>query len=238
MNTTHTLTTPDEVRQVFDLLAAWIRQRPGLDYGNYSEPKSYRAELRTISQHKARATSALLQARCFEPNPEALNEAFRSGFSGRLQVKKTDDGLRLDYCTGQYWPTEYRIAAAVVLERYCEAVRPKHTPAYRQEWTATDIKEANREAGYHFFDRDSMRFFDSKLHGVYQGEGGVFLITSEQHHTSGRSDPRRYTVRKFDTATAGVDRAGSAGFQGHADLASARNEARALAKAIQQTVAA
>ncbi len=226
---TPTTLNNEEVRGVFDLFAAWIRQRPGLEFGNYGEMKSYSAELRTIAQHKRRAESALLQAKNFDPNAIALLDALRSGFSGRLTLERDEAGkLRLDYCTGQYWPTEYRIAAAVVLERYCEAVRPKHAPQYRQEWTVTDIKEANREAGYHFFDRDSMRFFDSRVHGVYQGLGGVYIITSEQNHGSTGSAPRLYTVRQFNTATAEVDTVGN--FQGFASLQDAREDAKSRAK--------
>ena len=37
-------------------------------------------------------------------------DAFRA-FSGRLSW----DGASLSYCTGQYYPTEYRLAAAAVL---------------------------------------------------------------------------------------------------------------------------
>jgi uncharacterized protein (DUF1330 family) len=231
-----TALTDAEVLIVFDLLAKWIKQRPGLDFANYGDMKSFSAEARTIQQQKRRAESALLQAKNFEPNGAALLDALRSGFSGRLDVRREDSGaLSLEYCTGQYWPTEYRIAAAVVLERYCETVRPKRAPQYRQEWTITDIKEANREAGFHFFDRDSMRFFDSRVHNVYQGLGGVYIVTSEQCHMAGRSEPRRFTVRQFQTATADLDTIGS--FQGYSDIHDARNEAKRLARS-QATAAA
>lgn len=61
------------------------------------------------------------------------------------------------------------------------------------------IHQANRDAGYHFFDRNTMRFFDSRiLLYVYHGPGGTYFVTSEQFHpTRGTSEPRRYTVRKF-----------------------------------------
>lgn len=46
----------------------------------------------------------------------------------------------------------------------------------------------------HFFDEDTMRFFDSRiLPEVYEGYGGIYFITSEKFHT----DPRNYTVRRF-----------------------------------------
>jgi hypothetical protein len=64
----------------------------------------------------------------------------------------------------------------------------------------TDIKAANKQAGYHFFERSTMRFFDSKVERmVYEGYGGVYFITSEQFHGSnGYSAPRKWTIRKFE----------------------------------------
>lgn len=66
--------------------------------------------------------------------------------------------------------------------------------------TITDIKTANKQAGYHFFERSTMRFFDSKVERmVYEGPGGVYFITSEQFHGSdGYSAPRKWTIRKFE----------------------------------------
>lgn len=67
--------------------------------------------------------------------------------------------------------------------------------------TISDIQTHNRVAGHHFFDRETMRFFNSRiLEGVY---GGRFFVTSERFE----SDPRRYTVRKYDRATGWVDSA-------------------------------
>jgi len=69
-------------------------------------------------------------------------------------------------------------------------------------WTISKIKRANKDAGFHFFDTKGMRFFDSKIEPkVYQGDGGVYFITSEQFHPdihpSENSGPRRWTVRRF-----------------------------------------
>jgi len=70
-----------------------------------------------------------------------------------------------------------------------------------------DIKSANRVRGLHFFDRDSLRFFKSRIGSdVYQGPGGVFFVTSEQgpHDDS----PRRYTVREFHPESGRVEKFG------------------------------
>ena len=68
-----------------------------------------------------------------------------------------------------------------------------------QHMTIADIKQANRDAGQHYFDRSTMRFFDSKVETqVYEGPGGVYFVTSEQFHGSQGSNPRKWTVRQFN----------------------------------------
>ena len=34
-----------------------------------------------------------------------------------VRIERDGDGLKLDYCVGQYWPTEYRAAVARLLQR-------------------------------------------------------------------------------------------------------------------------
>lgn len=96
-------------------LDAWVRQRPGLDPRDYGDSwPAYRSESRSITRDLHHARTLL---RYVELHPsitaDMLREAFRSAYSGRLSW---DAGKRqLDYCTGQYWPTEYRRAACAVL---------------------------------------------------------------------------------------------------------------------------
>lgn len=60
--------------------------------------------------------------------------------------------------------------------------------------TIEEIKRRNTEAGLHYFDPDTMRFFKSRVSStVYQGPGGVFFVTSEKPPHG----PRRYTPRMF-----------------------------------------
>lgn len=69
--------------------------------------------------------------------------------------------------------------------------------------TIGNIKYNNAQAGYHFFEAATMRFFNSRiLQAVYQGEGGVFFVTSEKFD---ERSPRLYTVRKYDPATRSID---------------------------------
>lgn len=84
------------------------------------------------------------------------------------------------------------------------------------------MKRANESGGFHFFDRDTMRFFRSRVApGVTHGR--VF-ITSEQFDYS---SPRLYTVRalKDDGSTTDLT-----GFQAFATLAQARSFVRNLYK--------
>lgn len=57
--------------------------------------------------------------------------------------------------------------------------------------SVSEIKLANRRAGQHFFDADTMRFFRSRVGDkVY---GGRYFITSEQFDDEA---PRLYTIRE------------------------------------------
>lgn len=62
----------------------------------------------------------------------------------------------------------------------------------------TEVRAANRRAGFHFFDEDTLRFFRSRVGDtLYVGPAGDLFITSEQFVGSdGVADPRRYTVRR------------------------------------------
>lgn len=59
--------------------------------------------------------------------------------------------------------------------------------------TAADLREAARRAGSHFFSRDTMRFWASRLHSVYEVPDGAVFVTSEK---SSFDDPtREFRVR-------------------------------------------
>ena len=69
------------------------------------------------------------------------------------------------------------------------------------------IEEANRYAGQHFFDPDTMRFFKSRISAhVYYGR---IFVTSEK----GPDEIRRYTVRR-QRRNGSMDTLGE--FQGYA----------------------
>ena len=92
------------------------------------------------------------------------------------------------------------------------------------------IRAANEAAGRHFFDRDSMRFFRSRIESSnahLSGDGKrAYFVTSEQFVPS--SDipaPRKYTVRVADRETGDVDTHGD--FQGYGNFDDAKEAARA-----------
>ena len=53
-----------------------------------------------------------------------------------------------------------------------------------------DLRGAVAESGSHFFDRDTLRFFRSRIGSKLYG--GRLFVTSEQ---AGDDSPRRYTIR-------------------------------------------
>ena len=91
--------------------------------------------------------------------------------------------------------------------------------------TMAQIRETNKATGRKFFERDTMRFFDSRVHG--QVYGGRYFITSERFHGSSGSGPRRYTVR-FAKDSGDITTVGEVGQ--YESRAAARTAAKRLAK--------
>lgn len=103
--------------QILFALSTWVAQRPGLEFGNYGDVTSYRSEMRRITAQRHDFDTLLAAVSWRESiDADALRAAFRDAYSGRLTlVERPDGAVGLDYCTGQYWPTEYRAAACAVL---------------------------------------------------------------------------------------------------------------------------
>lgn len=93
-------------------------------------------------------------------------------------------------------------------------------------WTIEAIEAANKAAGLHFFDRDTLKFWGSKVSStVHEGPGGVYFVTSE---TAPFNGVRRSTVRKFVPIMGRVLTVGGLGDYG--DNAAAHAEAARLAR--------
>ena len=101
---------------ILEALRAHVNGRPGLQFCNYGNIKSYRSESRSIQRDK-HDFEQLFNAVVWRDSmtAEDILKA-TSAFSGRLQIKEEGNRrITIDYCTGQYYPTEYRKAACAVL---------------------------------------------------------------------------------------------------------------------------
>lgn len=85
--------------------------------------------------------------------------------------------------------------------------------------TIADVRAANQDAGNHFFDRDTMRFFKSRI--VSNLYGGRYFITSEQ----GPHGPRKFTIRE---AHENGDVTTASSFMQYSDIQDAREDAHAM----------
>lgn len=101
---------------ILDALYTFANKRPQLEYGNYGDPVAYRAESRAITRdlHDARRLLRAVELRSSITAQEIL-DASRRAFSGRLTITAEADSVQIDYCIGQYFPTEYRRAVAAIL---------------------------------------------------------------------------------------------------------------------------
>ena len=102
---------------ILQALARFIAQRPGLEFGNYGDAAAYRSEMRSITRARHIAEQLLSYVAIRDSiTADRILAAARDRFSGRLSITERADGACvIDYCAGQYFPTEYRKAAAAVL---------------------------------------------------------------------------------------------------------------------------
>lgn len=103
-------------QQIIEALRVFMNQRSGIEYANYGDVTSYRAEQRSITKdlHQARRLLRDIELRD-SITAEMIIEASKCAYSGRLSIVERDDGaIAVDYCAGQYFPTEYRRAVCAV----------------------------------------------------------------------------------------------------------------------------
>lgn len=96
-----------EKQTIISALRRFINSRPGLYFGNYGDVKAYRAELRGIAKDRAAALTLL----AYVERSSITADQLKAGFCRRL----TWNGKDFDYTAGQYYPVEYRAAAARAL---------------------------------------------------------------------------------------------------------------------------
>lgn len=130
-------TSPNERVNIIAALYRWIAQRPGLEFGNYGNVPAYRSELRSITKDLHHARTLIRAVELSSISAEDITRAFHRAFSGRL----TWNGIALEYCTGQYWPTEYRRAVCAVMASALWEHKREHcmpAPTYKHYGSATD----------------------------------------------------------------------------------------------------
>lgn len=118
MTATETKPTTATKAAIIQSLRAFIAQRSGLDWRDYSGDRAaLMGDYRPILKHGRHARQLLRAVELRDSiTADDLIEASRHAFSGRLAIKVREDGaVAIDYCAGQYFPTEYRNAACAVL---------------------------------------------------------------------------------------------------------------------------
>lgn len=97
-------------------------------------------------------------------------------------------------------------------------------------YTVADIER--HAAGHtHWFDRDTKRFFNSRLgFNVYRTANPFFWLFVTSERNSWGNHPRLYSVRSYDSRTREVDTVGE--FQGYNSSAGANRAARRIAQTI------
>ena len=112
----------DNAPEGLRLLAAYAAKRPQLEFRDYCSGwndkegrAAYFQEARSITADLRRVREALRFACAVNVQNEHLMQC---STGERLTL---DENLRLDYCVGQYWPTEYRPAVARLIERAANA---------------------------------------------------------------------------------------------------------------------
>lgn len=153
------MTTDTLKASIIAALRDFVHQRPGIEPGNYGSYASYRAESRSVTQDKHDAL-ALISAveECDGISGADLQKAFSGRLSCETAVSPDGCTAKLEYCTGQYFPTEYRKAAArVCATALWEWRRARPEPAeFRVEYLDDDNEVcqsrpfATREEAEHF----------------------------------------------------------------------------------------
>lgn len=154
MNTTTTTPAPAQI-DFINLLCKFVDSRPCLDFSDYGDVKIYRAESREITKDRADFYELLNLARWQVDN---LNEKIQQHLitsSDRL----TFENNKLQYITGQYYPTEYRPAAnrvikSIIWREYMNAKNLDNTNKYE---TGHDIRKAIKK---HLSRRVSRLYFN------------------------------------------------------------------------------
>lgn len=201
INATYGADCPPAIRSLVEFAA----QNSGIEPRNYFDPSerysrpeqyqtgwlAFKQEQNSISADWKRFKLALATAAKEGVSEAQIVEAGSRDFSGRLMWHATARP-HWDYCTGQYFPTEYRKAAASVVEQAIRAARQAREPASRHVGTIKELQALNEENGGCWFGKGEMAFFGTRIESDIIK--GAYFVTSEQPPHG----PRMFSVRSFD----------------------------------------
>lgn len=185
-------------------LVEFAAQNSGIEPRNYYDPAdrlagrrdayrqgvtAYKSECRSITEDWRRFKLVLATAADEGVSDLEVVAEAPHAFSGRLEWKGAD----WDYCTGQYFPTEYRKAAATVLEAAIRRVRRNRPAETRSDiHTIRQLQALNEKNGGCWFEKGAMNFFGTSFEsGIIRGK---YFVTSEQPPHGARG----FTLRSFD----------------------------------------
>ena len=97
------------------MIRRFIDQRSGIDFRDYGNDRAaYMSDYRPMLRagRDARTLLAFVEGR---DGITAENILATTSGNGRLEFVYVGDGVRLEYTTGQYFPTEYRAAVCSML---------------------------------------------------------------------------------------------------------------------------
>jgi hypothetical protein len=137
-------------------------------------------------------------------SPPVSNHSWASHYEGKTHETcgrpyrlEATSGGGWSYCAGQYFPTEYRKAAATLLEYATRRVRQARPPeTVERITTVAQLRDLNESNGGCWFSRGTMRFHRTKIQsGIIRGEYFITLDKRGFDDSAGYG----YTVRAFNS---------------------------------------
>lgn len=110
---------------ILNAISKFADSKPNLEFANYGNISAYRQESRNITKdlHHFRTLRScvvqLLQVNDNGENAKLFLDVIGVAFSQRLTITQKDNMVfEIDYCVGQYYPTEYRKACCANLASF------------------------------------------------------------------------------------------------------------------------
>lgn len=124
---------------IIDALRKFMNQRSGIEFGNYGDVKAFRAEQRSITKDLREARELMRAVELSDGiTADDLVKAAQGAYGGRLTITVLVGAVvSVTYCTGQYFPTEYRRTVCAVLALALWEYTREHcmpAPSYVEEF--------------------------------------------------------------------------------------------------------